>query len=116
MTQEQDPRLGGRADAVGTKLSLNDKEFTVVGVMPASFNYPLETQIWMPLAFTATERHNRESRYLAVLEQACSRITDAVPNYLVVSLGVDTYALDPLGDFALTGQAYPRIGAPLASR
>jgi putative ABC transport system permease protein len=60
-------RLGGRADAVGTKLSLNGAAYMIVGVMPASFNYPLETEIWTPLAFTAAERHNRESRSLALL-------------------------------------------------
>jgi putative ABC transport system permease protein len=60
-------RLGGRADAVGTKLSLNGAAFTVVGVMPASFNYPLETEIWTPLAFTPAERHDRESRSLALV-------------------------------------------------
>jgi putative ABC transport system permease protein len=60
-------RLGGRADTVGTKLSLNGVAFTIVGVMPASFNYPLETEIWTPLAFTTAERHDRESRNLAML-------------------------------------------------
>jgi putative ABC transport system permease protein len=60
-------RLGGRADAVGTKLSLNRAAFTIVGVMPACFNYPLETEIWTPLAFTTAERHDRESRSLSLL-------------------------------------------------
>lgn len=60
-------RLGGTVDAVGTKLLLNDKEFTIVGVMPASFNYPLETEIWMLLVFTTTERYDRQSRNLALL-------------------------------------------------
>jgi putative ABC transport system permease protein len=60
-------RLGGRSDIAGTKLSLNGAAFTIVGVMPASFNYPLETEIWTPLAFTTAERHDRESRSLALL-------------------------------------------------
>jgi putative ABC transport system permease protein len=60
-------RLGGRADVVGTKLSLNSAAFTIVGVMPASFNYPLETEIWTPLTFTTAERHDRVSRNLALL-------------------------------------------------
>lgn len=53
-------------------------------------------------------------RYLATLDEACARIAGFAPRYLVVSLGVDTFGGDPLGDFALTGWAFPRIGACLA--
>ncbi|PJF46948.1 MAG: histone deacetylase family protein [Chloroflexi bacterium] len=55
-----------------------------------------------------------DARYLATLDEACARIADFAPRYLVVSLGVDTFGDDPLGDFALTGDAFPRIGARLA--
>ena len=52
--------------------------------------------------------------YLAILDQACDRISDYRPNWLVVSLGVDTFEGDPLGDFALTNEAYTLIGRSLA--
>lgn len=55
-----------------------------------------------------------DARYLATLDEACARIADFAPDYLVVSLGVDTVGGDPLGDFALTSAAFPRIGARLA--
>ncbi|MCS7054852.1 MAG: histone deacetylase family protein [Thermoflexales bacterium] len=55
-----------------------------------------------------------DARYLATLDEACACIADFAPRYLVVSLGVDTFGGDPLGDFALTGDAFPRIGARLA--
>lgn len=55
-----------------------------------------------------------DARYQATLDEACARIADFAPRYLVVSLGVDTFGGDPLGDFALTGDAFPRIGARLA--
>jgi acetoin utilization deacetylase AcuC-like enzyme len=55
-----------------------------------------------------------DDQYLAVLDEACERIAAYAPNYLLVSLGVDTFGGDPLGDFAMTGAAFPRIGARLA--
>ena len=55
-----------------------------------------------------------DDQFLAALEQACERIAAYAPAYLLVSLGVDTFGEDPLGDFAMTRAAYPRIGARLA--
>jgi acetoin utilization deacetylase AcuC-like enzyme len=55
-----------------------------------------------------------DQRYLSVLDEACAQIAQYAPDFLVVSLGVDTFHLDPLGDFALTEAAYPRIGARLS--
>lgn len=48
--------FGGDAGAVGRLLTLDDKSYTVVGVMPAGFAFPDEgTQLWAPLgqAFVA---------------------------------------------------------------
>lgn len=55
-----------------------------------------------------------DAQYLAALEEACERIAQFAPHALVVSLGVDTFGGDPLGDFAMTCHAYPKIGARLA--
>ena len=52
--------------------------------------------------------------YLEQLAAACDTIAAFRPAALLVSLGVDTYRGDPLGDFALTGAAYGPIGARLA--
>ena len=43
-------QLGGDHDAVGRSLSVADGEpITVVGVMPHEFNYPLGTDLWVPV-------------------------------------------------------------------
>ena len=34
---------------VGRTIALNSKKYTIVGVMPASFRYPFQTQMWIPL-------------------------------------------------------------------
>lgn len=55
-----------------------------------------------------------DDAYLGVLESACEDVARFAPDVLVVSLGVDTFGGDPLGDFALTTGAFPRIGARIA--
>jgi putative ABC transport system permease protein len=60
-------RLAGAPDAIGKTVSLNGAVHTVVGVMPADFNFPLETEVWAPLIFSTVERHDREAHNLSVL-------------------------------------------------
>jgi len=39
--------LGGRADFSDVRLNVDGVSCTVVGVMPASFNFPAETEVWV---------------------------------------------------------------------
>jgi predicted permease len=42
-------RLGGSASALGSTLRMDGETYTVIGVMPASFDYPsADTQFWLP--------------------------------------------------------------------
>jgi putative ABC transport system permease protein len=60
--------LGGDPNIVGKTITLNRKVFTVVGVMPADFNYPYNAgEMWTPLVFDREEQHNRENHYLRVI-------------------------------------------------
>lgn len=52
--------------------------------------------------------------WFAALETACLRINMYAPDALVVSLGVDTFAGDPLSRFALQSGDYLRVGERLA--
>jgi acetoin utilization deacetylase AcuC-like enzyme len=52
--------------------------------------------------------------YCAALCTALDAIRQYVPDALVVSLGVDTFAGDPISAFKLEGEHYPRIGGLLA--
>jgi acetoin utilization deacetylase AcuC-like enzyme len=53
--------------------------------------------------------------YLAALERGLERIASAPGSVVVVSLGFDTYALDPIGDFALTTNVYHEVGRRVAA-
>jgi predicted permease len=40
--------FGGDAKIVGTDIELNGEKYNVVGVMPAGFHFPSQTQLWVP--------------------------------------------------------------------
>jgi putative ABC transport system permease protein len=60
-------RLASAPDAVGRTISLGGRTFTIVGVMPVDFDFPLATDLWAPLALTSEEKHQRAARNLVVL-------------------------------------------------
>jgi putative ABC transport system permease protein len=47
-------RFGGDADVLGRTITLNQQSYTVVGILPASFQYPEGFQLWTPLALGET--------------------------------------------------------------
>ncbi|MDZ7748391.1 MAG: hypothetical protein U5K43_05745 [Halofilum sp. (in: g-proteobacteria)] len=56
----------------------------------------------------------RWAAYAEALDDACRRIAAFGADALVVSLGVDTYAGDPISQFRLGCDDFPRLGARLA--
>lgn len=54
-------------------------------------------------------------KWFEALDTACSRITQYAPDALVVSLGLDTFAGDPISQFALTTADFFRLGRRLAA-
>ena len=53
--------------------------------------------------------------YLAATDRALEAILEAPGSVIVVSLGFDTYGLDPIGDFALTTEVYHEVGRRTAA-
>ncbi|HKR21613.1 MAG TPA: ABC transporter permease, partial [Pyrinomonadaceae bacterium] len=61
-------RFGGDNSIVGKTLNLNGETYTVVGVMPARFQFPSsDDHLWAPIAFTADQAANRNRHYLQVV-------------------------------------------------
>jgi len=48
------------------------------------------------------------------LEKGCGLIDDYAPDYVVISLGLDTYIEDPISEFRLTTEDYLKMGARIA--
>lgn len=56
-----------------------------------------------------------DDAYLAALERALVAVEAVDPAVVVVSLGLDTYAGDPMCDLALTTEGFGRMGAAVAA-
>jgi putative ABC transport system permease protein len=59
--------FGANPNIIGQTVTLNSRGFTVVGIMPASFEFPREAELWVPLAWDDKERQTRSIHdYLVV--------------------------------------------------
>jgi putative ABC transport system permease protein len=76
--------FGADPDIVGKTIALNDRSFTVVGVMPAGFQFPRASEIWTPITFRIPQTSVRRFHFLrpigrlkpgASIEQAQAEFT-----------------------------------------
>lgn len=74
-------RFGGDPGIVGRTLKLDDRTFTVVGVMPRGFTYPANRSLdaWVPLAFFGPDDigRSRASQFLQVVARLAPGATEA---------------------------------------
>jgi putative ABC transport system permease protein len=60
-------RFAGDAAVIGKVIQMNGKKYTVVGIMPRGFDYPVPMELWVPLALTPAEKTDRAKLTLAAL-------------------------------------------------
>src|SRR5262245_4411308 len=66
-------RLGARRDIIGTAITLDDRRYTVTGVMPPAFRLPIarlgmgsgNTEVWIPLESSPNDQNRGSGRYYA---------------------------------------------------
>ncbi len=59
-------RFGGQVDLIGQTITLNGEVYTVIGVAPATFQFPRRIDIWKP-AILDEQKAERGSNYLKVI-------------------------------------------------
>jgi len=67
-------RFGANPNVVGSKFTVSGRTFTIVGVMPAGFDYPGRAQLWSALKTDAGDQR-RDNRYLHVLARLKPAVT-----------------------------------------
>ena len=60
-------RFGGDPAIVGQSIRFDDQSFRVTAVMPDSFDFPMATEVWTPMALTADQRSSRKANSLVSL-------------------------------------------------
>ncbi|MBA3441913.1 MAG: ABC transporter permease [Pyrinomonadaceae bacterium] len=70
-------RFGADRNIVGRQVGLSKESYTVVGVMPAGFEYPAETDVWVAAAFAPDLYQDRGSRFLRVVARLKPGVTQA---------------------------------------
>ena len=77
-------RFASNSGVVGQKLTLNNETFSIIGVMPASFQYPEDAELWVPSrlampeppgAANANATTNRVLHYLLVIARLKPGVT-----------------------------------------
>jgi predicted permease len=80
-------RYGGRADIIGHIARINGAPYAIVGVMPASFRFPLSTTgVWTPIAFNEEDQGRGSHSF-----QAAARLRDGV-TLAAAKAELDTFA------------------------
>lgn len=60
-------KFASAPDVIGKTIPLAGQNYTIVGVMPDDFDYPLATQVWVPLVLSPSEAADRvQHDFLAV--------------------------------------------------
>ena len=60
-------RFGGDPGVLGRTLQLDGRSYTIVGVMPVGFDYPVPVELWTPLALSPAGRADRVELSLEAL-------------------------------------------------
>jgi putative ABC transport system permease protein len=61
-------RFGGASDVVGRKVKINGWTGTIIGIMPAGFTYPDDTEIWWGEQYKPA-KEPRDNRWLSVVSR-----------------------------------------------
>jgi putative ABC transport system permease protein len=57
-------RFSSDRNIVGKHITLNDRQYEVIGVMPAGFHFPSDSQLWVPLDMDSKNLGERGSHWL----------------------------------------------------
>src|SRR5581483_2074226 len=58
---------GGDRAVLGREVVINGKSYTVIGIMPSDFDYPIGAQAWIPLALSDKDSTKRTDWYIEVI-------------------------------------------------
>lgn len=93
--------FGGDPTLVGRTVRLNSTDITVIGIMPAHFEFVApwmrteDCQVWLPYAFSEKERTQRDSHYLCGVARLREGVSVGAADAEIKSLGRQLTKLYP---------------------
>jgi predicted permease len=83
---------------VGRPITLDSKPYTVIGVMPPGFDYPPQTELWMPMAVDHPDDYAPEHRFIRVIGRLKPEISMAEAQVRMNALERQIAAAHPATD------------------
>src|SRR5207248_693653 len=87
-------RFGGLPSALGAVLHLDDRAFTIVGVMPPQYAFPYEAQVWVPFVLNTAD----SARDFAVFAHVTPAAADRQVADALTAVAADRRRLDHAAD------------------
>jgi predicted permease len=101
-------RFGGDPGLLGRTIQLSGRSYTVVGIMPEKFSYPVPSELWVPLALTSAEKADRTQLTTMALARLKPGVTPDKANAALAS-----YALRLAQEYPKTNRGRSATALPL---
>jgi putative ABC transport system permease protein len=81
--------FGGDARVIGRPVSLNGKDYTVIGVAPPSLTYPSTPDVWVPFVFESwmTDPDNRGAHFMMAIARLRPGVSEAAAKRDMATIG-----------------------------
>lgn len=102
-------RFAGNVGVIGTKMGVDGRPYTVIGVLPRDFSFPnIKAQVWTPLPLARTDDW-KEGRYLTVIARLKPGVTLEQAQQDMDNVGNITAKLRPNFNKGWSAQAIPML-------
>lgn len=87
--------FAGNDNAIGQKIRINGVQTTVIGVMPASYQFPDSAEVWLPLSETASTLPLGEGSRVIMFGLLKPEVTDRQANFEIRQLAKEFRRITP---------------------
>jgi predicted permease len=99
--------FGADARIIGRPISLNGKDYTVVGVAPPSLTYPSTPDLWVPFVFESwmTDPDNRGAHFMMAIARLRPGVSETAAKRDMAAVGARLQAEHPKSNATFGGTA-----------